>query len=83
MSLYILIDEGYSVTKETSLKDLESAVSDYYTVEGKPVTKSYLQKKLKSKHSTVRVYDYDESDLEDIKENGSCRKDWELLITRL
>jgi hypothetical protein len=71
MALYVSIDEGYSVTKHTSIQALVELCASYTLQNGEAVTAKVVKRELKN--GSVKVYDYDADDLEEAKANGSVR----------
>ncbi|GIA99643.1 hypothetical protein [Vibrio cholerae] len=80
---YISIDEGYFVT---GLKNLDAIVAEcvgLYTEQGDKVTTKSQAKELLSESRQIRLYEYDEDELVEIKNGKSLRKDWILKIIKL
>jgi hypothetical protein len=71
MSLYVSIDESYSVYKLSGLDSVVRSCDGYTLQDGRKVTKKIAQKELKS--GSFNIYDYEQDDLEEAKENGSVR----------
>ena len=82
MALYVSIDEGYSITKHTSIQALVDLCAKYTTQKGEPVTASVVKRELKQ--GLLKVYEYDADDLEEAKAIGSVRGvDWVYRIQAL
>lgn len=79
MALYVSIDEGYSVRKLSNLKSVVRECEGYTLQNGKPVTLASAKNQLKM--GSFDVYEYDEYELKEAKQNGSVRGiDWILKI---
>ncbi|CAH6992881.1 conserved hypothetical protein [Vibrio chagasii] len=83
MAIYIAIDEGYSPTRLNSIKELFSFVSRYYTKDGTRFTFVEVQKEMRNKYGTIKVYGYDREELEDVLAGERSSKDWEYIIHKV
>ncbi|EGR2227175.1 hypothetical protein QX249_11190 [Vibrio parahaemolyticus] len=80
---YVSIDEGYDVTGLKNLDKVVAECGDLYTEQGEKVTTKAKAKELLSQFRQIRLYQYDEEDLAEIKEGKSPRKDWALKVVKL
>lgn len=77
--MYIVIDEGYGLTKRKSIKSIISWCEGLYIKQGDLLTIENFKKVLKA-DGCVRLYNYEVSDLEDVP---NTRKDWVLKVVKL
>lgn len=68
MSIYVAIDEAYSVQKISGVQQVVNFCSGYYTVDGQTITKSIVQRELKS--GSFNIYEYDDDQLIEAREVG-------------
>jgi hypothetical protein len=82
MALYVSIDESYTVYKLNGLESVLSESNAYTLQDGRRVTKKIAQQELKL--GSFNLYDYDNDELGEAKENGSVRGvEWIIKIQRL
>jgi len=82
MTLYVSVDESYSVRKLNGLKQVVQECASYTHQDGSRVTASSAKAALKS--GSFNVYQYDSDDLEEAKSNGYVRGvEWTLKVQAL
>jgi hypothetical protein len=81
-AVFAAVDEGYNILKIKSFKDLVNFCEGYTTRAGEKFTSKVVKAELESE-GCLRLFEYDEDELEEAKELGSVRgKDWEYRIER-
>jgi len=82
MAIYISIDESYAVYKLKGMDGVLKECAGRYTRDGRVITKKVAQEELKD--GSFNAYQYDEDELIEAKERGSCiGVDWAVKIQKI